>query len=102
MRKLITITCILTAGLSLPASATLSGFYDSGEQISTILSNEAVGDALRQAPIGAISNTGTRDDGAHEWEVRTQECDLRVYLAPKAPVGVGKVTYTVEVPKACE
>lgn len=102
MIKTIAITCILISGLSLPASAALSGFYDSGEQISTILTSEAVGNALRQAPIGSISNTGTREDGAHEWEVRTQECDLKVYLVPNAPVGVGKVTYTVEVPQACE
>lgn len=100
--KLITITSILIFGLSPPASAALSGFYDSGEQISTILTSEAVGNALRQAPIGAITNTGTREDGAHEWEVRTQECDLKVYLIPHAPNGVGKTTYTVDVPNGCE
>lgn len=100
--KKIAITAILIAIPVLPASAALSGFYDSGEQISTILASETVGNALRQAPIGAITNTGTRKDGAHEWEVRTQECDLKVYLVPKAPVGAGKTTYTVEVPKACE
>lgn len=98
----IAIAAILLAVPALPASAALSGFYDSGEQISAILSSEAVGNALRQAPIGAITNTGTRKDGAKEWEVRTQECDLKVYLVPKAPLGVGKIKYTVEVPKACE
>lgn len=102
MIKTAAITSILIFGLSLPASAALSGFYDSGEQISTILSSAAVGDAIRQAPIGAITNTGTRNDGAHEWEIRAQDCDLKVYLVPKAPAGVGKVTYAVEVPKACE
>lgn len=100
--KRIVISTILLAGLTAPASAALSGFYDSGEQISAILGSEAVGNALRQAPIGAISNTGTRDDGANEWELRTQECDLKVYLVPHAPAGVGKTTYTVEVPKSCE
>jgi hypothetical protein len=102
LTKTIVIASVLIFGLSLPASAALSGFYDSGEQIHTILSSEAVGDALRQAPIGAITNTGTRDDGAKEWEIRTQGCDLKVYLVPKAPAAVGKTTYTVEVPKACE
>lgn len=100
--KKIAIAAVMITVPALPASGALSGFYDSGEQISTILSSEAVGDAIRQAPIGAITNTGTRDDGAHEWEIRTQECDLKVYLVPKAPAGVGKTTYTVEVPKACE
>lgn len=101
MKKLI-ITAILLSLPVLPASAALSGFHDSGEQISTILSSEAVANALRQAPIGAITNTGTRKDGAHEWEVRTQECDLKVYLVPHPPAGIGKTTYTVDVPKACE
>lgn len=101
MKKL-AIAALLLAVPTLPASAALSGFNDSGEQISTILSSEAVANALRQAPIGSVSNTGTREDGAHEWEVRTQECDLKVYLAPHAPAGVGKTTYTVDVPNGCE
>lgn len=101
MKKL-AIAALLLAVPALPASAALSGFNDSGEQISTILSSEAVANALRQAPIGSVSNTGTREDGAHEWEVRTQECDLKVYLVPHAPAGVGKTTYTIDVPKACE
>ena len=100
--KKIAISVALLALPALPASAALSGFYDSGEQITTILSNETVGNALRQLPIASITNTGTRDDGAKEWEVRTHDCDLKVYLVPKAPSGVGKVTYTVEVPKICE
>lgn len=101
MKKL-AIAAVLLAVPAVPVKAALSGFHDSGEQISMIVSSEAVGNALRQAPIGAISNTGTREDGAHEWEVRTQECDLKVYLIPHAPAGVGKTTYTVDVPNACE
>lgn len=85
-----------------PAQAALSGFYDSGEQISIILYSTAVADGVRQAPIGAITNTGTRDDGAQEWTVRVQDCDLRVYLTPIPPAGVGKTTYTVDVPGKCE
>lgn len=100
--KRLALTATLLALPPLPASAALSGFYDSGEQITAILSSEAVANALRQAPIGAVTNTGTRNDGANEWEVRTQECDLKVYLVPHAPVGVGKTTYTIDVPKACE
>jgi hypothetical protein len=101
MKKL-ALAAMLLALPALPASAALSGFYDSAEKISTILSSEAVANALRQAPIGSVSNTGTREDGAHEWEVRTQECDLKVYLIPHAPNGVGKTTYTVDVPNGCE
>lgn len=85
-----------------PAFAALSGFHDSAEQIEMILSSAAVADAVRQAPIGSISNTGTRDDGANEWTVKVQECDLKVYLVPTPPAGVGKTTYAVEEPGKCE
>lgn len=70
----------------------MSGFHDSAEQINTILSSAAVADALRQAPIGHVANTGTRSDGAHEWQVKTQECDLAIYLNPVPSKGVGKTT----------
>lgn len=86
----------------LPAKAALSGYYDSAEQIGMILGSEVVADAVRQAPIGAISNTGTRKDGAHEWTVRVQECDLKVYLKPILPNGPGKTTYEIDIPGACE
>lgn len=96
-------TLVAVAVLSpTPAFAALSGFYDSAEQISTILASSAVADALHQAPLGAISNSGTRDDGAKEWTLRTQECDLIVYLVPVLPNGPGKTTYTVDVPTQCE
>jgi hypothetical protein len=84
------------------AFAALSGFYDSAEQITTILGSSEVGDALRQAPIGKIENTGTRKDGAREWQIRTQDCDLTVYLVPVPPAGVGMTTYSVELPKTCD
>lgn len=85
-----------------PAFAALSGFYDSAERIRTILENSLVADALQQQPIGAISNTGTRKDGASEWTVRTQECDLIVYLVAVPPSGPGKTTYTVETTGTCK
>lgn len=101
MRHFIAAMLVCTA-LATPASAALSGYYDSAEKISTILSSSAVADAVRQAPVGSISNTGTRKDGASEWQVRTQECDLLVYLIPVLPDGPGKTTYKLEVPGRCE
>lgn len=100
--KYILATAALLALTPTSAFAALSGYYDSGEQISTILDSAEVADALRQAPIGQISNTGTRKDGAHEWTIQTQECDLTVYLTPVAPTGVGKTTYSLDVPAACQ
>lgn len=95
-------TALLCGALATPASAALSGYYDSVEKIGTILSSSIVADALHQAPIGAISNTGTRKDGASEWQIRTQECDLLVYLIPVLPDGPGKTTYKLDVPGTCE
>ncbi|RCW28084.1 hypothetical protein DFR48_10192 [Ciceribacter lividus] len=100
MRRMI--AAVIATALATPAAAALSGFYDSAERINTILASPEVANAVRQAPVGAISNTGTRKDGASEWQVRTQECDLIVYLVPILPEGPGKTTYRVEVPGKCE
>ncbi|WP_416795577.1 hypothetical protein [Ciceribacter azotifigens] len=96
------IAAVIATALATPAAAAFSGFYDSAERINTILASPDVANAVHQAPVGAISNTGTRKDGASEWQVRTQECDLTVYLVPIPPEGTGKTTYRVEVPGACE
>lgn len=96
------ILCLFLALGAMPAEAALSGFYDSTEQIQTILADEKVADALHQAPIGAISNTGTRKDGAKEWTIRVQECDLKVYLKPISPAMPGKTSYEIDVPRPCE
>lgn len=98
-RQILSLSILLIA---LPAEAAVSGFYDSAEQIGLILSSEAVADAVHQAPIGSVSNTGTRKDGANEWTVRVQECDLKVYLKPVLPNGPGNTTYELEAPGACE
>jgi hypothetical protein len=85
-----------------PAAAMLSPYYDSAEKISTILASAEVADALHQAPIGAISNTGTTKEGYDIWTVRVQECDLEVHLIAVPPAGVGKTTYKVELAGACQ
>lgn len=101
MNRAVTLFAILALS-STPSFAALSGFYDSAEQINTIMANEDVANALRQAPIGSISNTGTRDDGAHEWTIQSQECDLTAYLIAVPPAGVGKTTYKVDLTDTCE
>ena len=99
MGKVLGLVAVLLAS---PAMAMLSGYYDSAEKITAILQSEAVADAVRQAPIGSISNTGTAKDGADEWTVRVQECDLVVRVIGHAPEGTGKITYTVEVTTPCQ
>ncbi len=100
--KPLALLVLVAALLPLPASAALSPFYDSAEKIETILGSGAVADALHQAPLRSIENTGTRADGADEWTVRTQECDLVVYLIAVPPDGPGMTTYTLDVPKGCD
>jgi hypothetical protein len=86
----------------LPALAALSPFYDSGEQIGTILASAEVAAALGQAPLRGVENTGTRADGASEWTVRSQACDLVVYLVAVPPEGVGMTTYRLDGIKGCD
>jgi hypothetical protein len=100
--KIIVAAACLAALAATPAQAALSGFYDSAEQIGVILASSEVGDAVRQAPIGSIANTGTSASGANEWTVQVQDCDLVVYLHPVPPKGPGKTTYTIEIPGRCE
>ncbi len=87
---------------SAPASAALSGFYDSAEQITAIISSSDVADAARQLPIEAVTRTATRDDGVQEWTVKTHGCALKVYLKPVPPSGPGKTTYRLDVPGKCD
>jgi hypothetical protein len=100
--KPLAVLACLAALAPLPASAALSPYYDSAEKIGTILGSGEVADALHQAPLRSIENTGTRTDGADEWTVRTQECDLVVYLIAVPPDGPGMTTYTIDLPKGCD
>jgi hypothetical protein len=99
MRRLFCTATLFVFGICGSSQAALSGYYDSIERIGTILGDAQLADILRQQPIGAISNTGTRKDGAAEWTIRTQDCDLKVYLIPVLPEGVGKTSYKLDVPK---
>jgi hypothetical protein len=100
--KRVAIPALLITLLPLPAMAALSPYYDSVDKIGTILGSSVVADALHQAPVRSIENTGTRDDGADEWVVHTQECDLVVYLKAVLPDGPGMTTYTLDLPKGCD
>ncbi|UYV37034.1 hypothetical protein N4R57_19025 [Rhodobacteraceae bacterium D3-12] len=101
MKYLMTAMAVVLAG---PVGAAVSGFYDSAEKIDTILSSPEVADRLRQAPLRAVENTGARADGAQEWTLHVQRCDLKVYLVPMPPPpgAVGKTRYRVELGEGCE
>lgn len=104
MKALLGLAAILAAS---PAMAMLSGFYDSGEKIETILASRDVADALRQGPIRAISNVGTTPEGFDIWQIQTQECDLNVHVIgiaddDEAPDSAGMVIYRVELAGSCD
>lgn len=111
MKHLLRALAFATVAVASPASAALSGFYDSGEQIGVILASAEVADALAsaevadalgQAPLLSIENTGTREDGAAAWVVRARDCELTVYLVPVPPQGPGMTTYDLDQIGTCE
>lgn len=97
--KLIAIALSLT--LAAPAHAALSGFYDSGAQISVILQSGLVADALHQAPIEQITRGQSWSDGRQNWRLRTQRCVATVQLEPKKRSTIGPVSWVVRSVGAC-
>jgi hypothetical protein len=87
-----------------PAFGMVSGFYDSANKIAAIFASDAVADALRQAPVGSVAEIGAGQDGAGQWMIRTQDCDLIVDVtAEPLPEGmVGAPEYTVKIVKGCD
>lgn len=95
---------VIVALAASPAFGMVSGFYDSANKIAAIFASDAVADALRQAPVGSVSEIGTSKDGAGQWMIRTQDCDLVVDVTPEPlPEGmVGAPDYTVKIAKGCD
>lgn len=102
MASKLVLTIAVAALYAAPAFALLSGFYDSGEKIMTILSSSEVASAVREAPVGAISEVGKAENGNSLWSVRVQDCDVLVELLEVPPDGTGMVTYIVESVSVCE
>jgi hypothetical protein len=96
------LAALIVIAFATPSFAALSGFYDSAEKIDAIFANPEIGNALRQAPIGSISEIGKDKDGASLWMLRVQDCDLTVRVIATKPKGVGKVTYRAEPKGTCE
>jgi hypothetical protein len=96
------LTTAVAALYAAPAFALLSGFYDSGEKIMTILLSSEVASAVREAPVGAILEVGKAENGNSLWSIRVQECDVLVELLEVPPEGTGMGTYIVENVSTCE
>lgn len=101
MRSAVVIAALFPAA---PAFGMVSGAYDSLNRIEAILALEDLPDALRQQPIGSISEEGKAKDGKAEWLIRTQDCDVIVHVTAHPPENgmVGMTTYTAEIAKGCD
>lgn len=95
MKAMVALAVLGLLGAS-PAVAAVSGFYDSADQINTILHNGEVADAIRQAPIIEVSRSPKKSaDGFVRWNLRTEGCSVEVALVALPPRGVGKTRYEV-------
>ena len=96
--------CVSAALCASPAFGMVSGFYDSANKIAAIFASDAVADAIHQAPVGSVSEIGAGQDGAGQWMIRTQDCDLIVdVIAHPLPDGmVGTPDYRVDIVKGCD
>ncbi|UPA25949.1 hypothetical protein [Shinella oryzae] len=93
---------LITLGLSVPASAALSGFYDASEQVQAVVGSDKVSFAMGGRPFDTLEQVRTRDNGQIEWRVQNSECYVIVTLTPVPPAGPGKTTYEVANVSACE
>lgn len=85
---------------ALPAFAALPPYADRIEQITTIISSEALAERLNGSPINSLDFEGIGAGGAIRWEVDSEGCDVDIWLEPQPmPEGmVGKVTYLLRTP----
>lgn len=104
------VAALLAAGclVATPAMASVSGFYDSGEQLSVILSSDAVAGAVRQMPVTRLESRGLQPDGTLLWLLDAGGCSLPVSLVSVPPTGengapmVGKTTYRLTKIGTCK
>ena len=101
MRGAVLVAALFAAS---PAFGMVSGYYDSLNRNGAILSLKGLPDALRQQPIGSISEEGKTKDDKAIWMVRTQDCDVIVHVTAHPPENgmVGMTTYTAEIAKGCD
>lgn len=86
------------------ANAAVSGYYDSIEQITAILTSESVAEQVAPWPIESVEQTKTSPDAPTEWIIRTQECSLTVVLTAEPPEdgATGMTTYSAAPIGTCE
>lgn len=84
------------------AQAAVSGYYDSAEQIQTIVQDARLADALKQMPIERFEiQPAQANDATRHWRIRSRDCELTVELEAQRPAGPGKTTYLVKKIGAC-
>ncbi|WP_156933622.1 hypothetical protein [Paracoccus sp. J39] len=92
----LTMATFLAAGLAvqaMPASAALSGYWDSSKILHAILGDNRLADALKQQPIERIEKT------AEGYEVSSRDCAVQVKVTSIAPDHPGPTRHTISIGK---
>ena len=74
-----------------PASAALSGYWDSSKVIHAILGDDTVADALRQQPIESIART---ENG---YQISSRDCSVEVRVNRTAPARPGPTRFSLSI-----
>lgn len=78
---------------ALPASAALSGYWDSSKILHAVLGDNRLADALKQQPIERIEKT------AEGYEVSSRDCAVQVKVTSIAPDHPGPTRHTISIGK---
>lgn len=76
---------------ALPASAALSGYWDSSKILHAVLGDNRLADALKQQPIERIEKT------AEGYEVSSRDCTVQVRVTSSVPDHPGPTRHTLSI-----
>lgn len=78
---------------ALPASAALSGYWDSSKILHAVLGDNRLDDSLKQQPIERIEKT------TEGYEVSSWDCTVQVRVESSAPDHPGPTRHTISIGK---
>lgn len=76
---------------ALPASAAVSGYWDSSKILHAVLGDNRLADSLKQQPIERIEKT------AEGYEVSSRDCTVQVKVASRVPNHPGPTRHAISI-----
>lgn len=76
---------------ALPASAALSGYWDSSKILHAVLGDNRLADALKQQPIERIEKT------TEGYEVSSRDCMVQVRVVSRVPNHPGPTRHSISI-----